>query len=1323
MKLGIKAKISLMSLLVGATAAATISASVAWFSNTMDFDLSSYRGSSAVAYFAGGRGTENDPYILKNRNHVYNLAWLQYMNYFVDRTTGNPVQTYFRVDNDINMEGLVIPPIGTSDNPFIGFFNGQSHIISNFKVSNFVGSGGITRKPSSNVLSSDGHLLDRSGGPVNIVGFFGVVGEFENDTYTYDTNTPEIINLGLEDITVQSTSSEALVGLAAGYVNASVSGVAIGSASFDVPSSTRALNFTANLSDYSLIGYATKEFLAKTDVVDIEAKRPEIDDGASDIGGDEYGASIPMKTIYERLVDIKNQTRSKSPYGTSEHMKYLSEETYEYQSATPTNEQYSEYPRQTATMSSGGTVNYYLQNANEKESLSDGSDIISSYSFANRTDRDDYIYLFGSKDFSVSNGFTKHEYKYQSATAYYISKTVSGTTHYLTADGTTGIKDVTQSEQATKWFIENNAIYTQSGQRNYYLSFDGSGLTLDNTTGAGTVWTYDSTNAAYYNAYSGTTRFLTFDSSWQATVTQYAISDFNKTNYLIANGTNSFSRTGSINEATIWAKEGDYYKTTINNTVYYLSTLAASRNNPGLRLKTDNSTALSEYSNGGYTYLRGGSYTRNGSTYYYWLRYDRGWTTEAGTGANNNYRCQIMLLSNVSISQTATTENRYGVYDSVSNATATTNPTYFPLQYRKDHGVKNTNTGYIVSGANYDYTNVPGDIRVSKYTYSSSYTTPNRYSIYNLGWSLSSTKTGASFNDGTFWVLTKTAATNGTFARISDVHNTTTNQQGQTTMAATAFTGVSAKTVSELGLVKYNDARQQFGDSLSNGGNNLYGLHFMDAAISMEHKVSVPKATINNVVYQNGKACEISPVLNNGERQYTDAGDLIIQIQSDEEATDMGGNYEFPEDCIDFNLKENGAINFFAGSYFPGNRTFFSLHRVFRENTTGNKNAITSIKKIKTIYKNTAYNPMLDEHAANYDPNQYILEYDTNPVSYSDSNPNKRGDVVFQMSWITTDAGIANYSVTSGTTSYGACFYFEIPVIPGEYALGSDSNGDGAYLMYLDIGSSDDDKNKVIVVEEVKIDTDTYIYPIGVEFAELVGIVWENSSDFAVFQGGKVAAIIVPASVHGYITFDLDMNTLSCGPPQGKSMSGTITQATFIGDGITVYGNNNNNNVVAVRDSWQSVKTKTTTTYRYNPVNGQVSETYIKTIDTTNADGTVHSGDDNVDDPTTYTITSSQFDLTWIIAYATEATPTDPFVTLQYYAPNDASVSVTYKYTFAKANAQATTGTYTYEFTITSSSDIVVHVGTVLSGYQLKINGNLVSSNSSVNISASQAGS
>ena len=71
----------------------------------------------------------------------------------------------------------------------------------------------------------------------------------------------------------------------------------------------------------------------------------------------------------------------------------------------------------------------------------------------------------------------------------------------------------------------------------------------------------------------------------------------------------------------------------------------------------------------------------------------------------------------------------------------------------------------------------------------------------------------------------------------------------------------------------------------------VYGLHFMNSTINM-----------NSIV----NAKNIS----------------ILGKQST--------NHQLPVNCVDFNLKQKGVINFFAGTYFSGNNSFFSLHQVFR---------------------------------------------------------------------------------------------------------------------------------------------------------------------------------------------------------------------------------------------------------------------------------------------------------------------------------------------------------------------------------------------------------
>ena len=104
----------------------------------------------------------------------------------------------------------------------------------------------------------------------------------------------------------------------------------------------------------------------------------------------------------------------------------------------------------------------------------------------------------------------------------------------------------------------------------------------------------------------------------------------------------------------------------------------------------------------------------------------------------------------------------------------------------------------------------------------------------------------------------------------------------------------------------YKEAKSQLLKTLENS-SSVYGLHFMDAKIGIDHLVTAKKAVLLGKVYDN---------------------------------------YQMPLDSINFHLIERGAISFFAGTYFDNNNTFFSLHQVFRND----KNVITAIREIKEIY-------------------------------------------------------------------------------------------------------------------------------------------------------------------------------------------------------------------------------------------------------------------------------------------------------------------------------------------------------------------------------------
>ena len=188
-------------------------------------------------------------------------------------------------------------------------------------------------------------------------------------------------------------------------------------------------------------------------------------------------------------------------------------------------------------------------------------------------------------------------------------------------------------------------------------------------------------------------------------------------------------------------------------------------------------------------------------------------------------------------------------------------------------------------------------------------------------------------------------------------------------------------------FVKYLDSKDDFLSMIT--GGNIYGLHFMSASISKDQLVTADYALINGI---------------------------------------EKSNYQMPTSSIDFHLMSKGIINFFAGTYFTNNNSFFSLHHIERDE----EDNIVSINEIDEIYESTNSRK---KYIYKYMNGDYSGELDS---SYSS---------VFSTSRI-------KVRQDSNTWKGNAVYYFEIPVNAGEYALGSVDGGTGAYLMYLDIGAN-----------------------------------------------------------------------------------------------------------------------------------------------------------------------------------------------------------------------------------------------------------------------------
>lgn len=253
---------------------------------TFDYEITNpnITGKTESAYFESGSGTEESPYIISNKIHLYNFSWLQYLGMFNDESQTNKgyyETVYFKLKNDIDCDGIYIPSIGTTKNPFVGVFDGDGYVISNINITNNYSK--LETKPGS--VSS----LENA----SIIGFFGVVGKCDYTTSDLkitsvdDKLITSVSDFYLENISVVVTSGQTLAGIVAGYVNANISGIGVWYSSFDFAQTTTALK--SNISNYTLIGdYNSTDSNGSVDWND----RPN--------DGNTYGTSTDLSYLYEK---------------------------------------------------------------------------------------------------------------------------------------------------------------------------------------------------------------------------------------------------------------------------------------------------------------------------------------------------------------------------------------------------------------------------------------------------------------------------------------------------------------------------------------------------------------------------------------------------------------------------------------------------------------------------------------------------------------------------------------------------------------------------------------------------------------------------------------------------------------------------------------------------------------------------------------------------------------------------------------------------------------------------------------------------------------
>lgn len=271
--------------------------SFAWLASGKYLNFpSSFGGSATPAYFAGGDGSEDNPFRITNPVHLYNLAWLQYLGYFNRREGFNNDrdQTYFALDGNIDMRGRAIPPIGTEEYPFIGKFDGNGKTVKNLTISNKKGTGDLVYSPTNAKFSNNilRFVDDTKSHDIEIVGMFGVTGNYNKylDTYanTYTGLNKADVNVSnfyVDKIHVRSNSAKTLAGLAAGYIGGNFSNVGVYRSDIKFAANAQANGVAGEgvLSKYSLVGAYNEDLITWDDA----------ENG--------WGNSIDMKSFYDRL--------------------------------------------------------------------------------------------------------------------------------------------------------------------------------------------------------------------------------------------------------------------------------------------------------------------------------------------------------------------------------------------------------------------------------------------------------------------------------------------------------------------------------------------------------------------------------------------------------------------------------------------------------------------------------------------------------------------------------------------------------------------------------------------------------------------------------------------------------------------------------------------------------------------------------------------------------------------------------------------------------------------------------------------------------------
>lgn len=1019
-----KLSVIMLSCLTAFTAVATASGALAWFrpTGTIDSGVKPIDGQTDGAYFAYGNGSisgEGDrPYGISKPHHLYNLAWLQYLGFYKDK------QVYFELADNIDMTGWKLPPIGTEQYPFIGNFNGQGYVISNLTVSNDFDTD-LTRHPG--VVDSEyfnTETLPNDNYP-NIVGFFGVVGNYANPSnkntiVSYNSSINSIKNFGLKGITVKTQADNTLVGALAGYASGTIFNVAVDATTINIKSGAQALTNgpTTKLSDHSIVGYTTNtKTIRKVNetIYDVNVTRYDefnVPDSGDSVG---WGGSMNMLDLYTRL----NAVRDRNTFANSTP-------TFTYRDYVARGVDGIESPSQDSDVYQGGYLKTYV-----------GDSGYGTYSiFDNGTDDDDtynYMYLMGGKN------------KITSSTEYYIhSHITDGNNNFLhcanVRDGGAITNRTVADDTTLTWVIPSKTggkIYTVKGNNKFYLKANNDlslTLTANESDANGTYWKRDDReeNQVLFVRFTvtidGVDYYLKYDSGWvlstfpeippnigvepqvppaepKITDPKYSMDGYmNNGNqiYYVNEDTklymsDTFHASDAAGQISIFDKDDSYFSMfTDLSKGWYFS-----------RLQSGRTTTI--------------SFNSTNSNYI--------GTTALGLGIFADYK-HVLTFGNNSANFTATSEgtNLWSFSISLANRVAFGGNSTWYLTYNNGYvQLSKTKSIFFIKATNQimtelfneDYAqyaivkNEYDKWETSTQTYDSEYSTYLQMmdETYAINRSVNSEVIGPDTyedinnpsNDKMVYDSTNTSyiplnvEQDGTYSSVAAYAPKKTN-----TGYIVASSNMNANSAFNAGLSTIRVAKypQKIAATLLQPEKSYIDKSFYDGNLNVVYTIdSNGTHTISEKPGKEGYDESQSAYKKYGKTfkdfetklQQSDnkvyglhfedariskdncviAPSVVISNEKNAESTNKTyTNYAMPVNSIDFNLSERGYINFFAGAYINNDAnvdSFFSIHQIIRDDD----NNIIDIKEIQAVYSD-------DEET-----HSYIFQYKDAPIQFS----------------------------------------------------------------------------------------------------------------------------------------------------------------------------------------------------------------------------------------------------------------------------------------------------------------------------------------------------